>query len=395
MPLFRYEALTVEGSRVRGVVDADNLFVAKEKLRRQQLMLQRLSALEEKSGRYSLPPQLLLSFTRELAQLLHAGLPLYESLLTIEEKYRKHKAHYLFLDLCDKLQAGFSFSSALKNHPRTFDSIYLSMVNAAEQSGSLSKVLSDLAELISRQTKLKKQITSALMYPAFLACFCFCVVLGLLLFVIPTMRELFEGRSLHPLTEIVLGLSAWMQAYGIYLLIGVLFGGTCLFLAVRRPKVKLLITELLIKIPLMRLLLMQAALIRFCRALSMLVQGGVAILPALQLSRKVVHSPLLEKALEESEAKIVEGEKLSQQLKKYAFIPPLLPRMLATAEITGSMGSMLRSAAEIYDEELERNLLQLTTFLQPLLLIILGGVVGIVLLSVLLPLTDVSSFVGT
>lgn len=394
MALFRYEALTVEGSLVRGVIDAETLVFAKDKLRKQQLMVRKLLAVEEKKERYCLSPPLLLTFTRDLAQLLQAGLPLYESLLTIEEKYRKHKAHYIFLDLCDKLQSGCSFSSALKSHPKSFDQIYLSMIAAAEESGALPQVLMDLAELIKRQLKLKRSLISALMYPAFLAGFCLCVVLGLLLFVVPTMSELFEERALHPMTEIVLGASAWLQHNGFSFFIVLVLFGIGLFFSFKHPKTRYRAALLMTRAPLVKTLLIQAALIRFCRALSMLLQGGVPLVPALALSKKAIGSAVIEKIISDAEKKIVEGEKLSEQLKKQTVIPPLLPRMLSIAEETGSMATMLHSVAAIYDEELERNILKLTTFLQPFLLILLGAIVGIVLLSVLLPLTDVGSFVG-
>lgn len=395
MPLFRYSAVGTSGKTLKGVIDADSLPVAKERLRKQQIMITSVVPVQNKQDQLTLPPSLLLAFTRELAQLLKAGLPLYESLTTIEEKHRRHKAHSLFLDLCDHLKEGSSLSVALKRYPATFDRIYLSMVQVAEQSGNMAAVFDQLAQLITRQQKLKKQLSSALTYPTFLALFCCVIICGLLFFVVPSMKELFEGRSLHPVTSMVLSISNWANANLIFILSALGLCLTSLFFAVRSRQGKLLLYEFTLKIPFIKTLLVHSALVRFCRSLAMLIAGGVPLLDALALSRNVVRSPLIEQAILEAEKRVAQGERLSAAFKGAPIIPPLVMRMLSLAEETGKMGEAFFSLAEIYDEEMEKHLAQLTTFLQPALLITMGAVVGLVVLSILLPLTDVSSFAAT
>lgn len=392
--LFRYDALNEEGKCVTGVIDADSLEVAKMRLRLQKTMVTSLKAVKEGAKELVLPPSLLLAFTRDLGQLLSAGLPVYESLLTIEEKYRKLKSHSLFLDLCDHLKNGSSLSSALKKYPKSFDPVYLSMVKAAEQTSSLVAIFHQLSQLIARQQKLKKQLLSALTYPAFLGGFCILVILSLLLFVIPTMRELFEDRALHPLTEIVLAVSQFINERGVLLLTLFLGMLSFLFFFLKKEKGKMAVESFIFKIPVFKTVILQSALIRFCRALSILLEGGVPLIDALTLSRRVMKLVILEKVVENAEKKIVEGEKLSGMLKLSPLIPSLVIRMVAISEETGKMAPMMRHIAEIYDEELEKNLSHITSLLQPIILLILGAVVGLVLLSVLLPLTDVSSFVS-
>jgi general secretion pathway protein F/type IV pilus assembly protein PilC len=392
MALFRYTALKSSGKVVKGVVDADTLEAAKEKLRKQELMVRTIVLREKNKNELFLDPDLLLAFTRELAQLLRAGLPLYESLLTIEEKYRLHKAHPLFLGLCDHLKTGSSLSSALRRYPKSFDGIYLSMILAGEQSGSLAYVLDQLSQLISRQHKLKKQLSSALIYPAFLGVFCLLVISSLLFFVIPSMQELFEGRALHPLTQMVLSISVFANENILSILSVIATSVVATFLFLRSKRGKVAIQKTLIKLPFFKTVIIQGALTRFCRSSSILLLGGVPLIETLSLSRSVMKNPLLEQLIANAEKRIVEGSPLSEQFKQASFIPPLVPRMLAIAEETGRMAPMMQNIAEIYDEELERSLHQLTTLLQPILLLILGGIVGVVLLSVLLPLTDVSSF---
>ncbi|MFI5334926.1 MAG: type II secretion system F family protein, partial [Chlamydiales bacterium] len=364
--------------------------LAKERLLKQEMLLTRLAVHEKKE--IILPKSLLLTFTRELAQLLQAGLPLYESLLTVEEKYRRQKQHPLFLDLCDRLKGGASLSSSLMRYPKSFDAVYLSLVKAGEESGSLPEIFEQLSLLITKQLRLRKLLISSMTYPMILLVFCMLVTAGLLFFVVPSLQELFEGRALHPLTQLVLNVSKWVNAHGLFLFI--FCAGACFFLIslFRSEKGRVLIQGMSLKIPLAKTLLIRSALTRFCHCASLLTQSGVPLLDTLRLSRQTMKLKLLEDAIERAEKKIVEGKSLSQELKNSPMIPSLVIRMLSIAEETGRMGSIFHKLAEIYDEELEKNLTQLSAYLQPALLLTLGAVVGFVVLSILLPLTDVSSF---
>ncbi len=394
MALFRYKAISPDGKAFSGVIDADSLAVAKERLRKNQVYITDLCSLGNSSQELSLPPPLLLAFTRELAQLLKAGLPLYESLVTIEEKYRRHKKHPLFIDLCDHLKGGSQLSSALKRYPKTFDQIYLSMVQAAEQSGNLAEVFDQLAGLLYRGQRLKKQILSTLTYPAFLGAFCFLIVCALFFFIIPSMRELLEGRNLHPLTQTILSISKWANENVSFLLTAFLSLPLVLWLTLRQPKTRLYLQKLSFEVPFLKTVLLHSSLVRFFRSLAMLLNSGVPLLDALALSRKMMNSLLLEQIIEDAEKKIIEGQRLSQALQSQSLLPPLVMRMLALAEETGKMKEAFQNLAAIYEEELEKHLNQLTMYLQPVMLMILGGIVGLVVLSILLPLTDVNSFMN-
>src|SRR5579883_1211435 len=201
MPLFRYQALSPEGKKMSGVIEADSLSVAKERLRSRQIFVTNLSISSGSRVIPQLKGQKRLAFTRELSQMLKAGLPLYDAMVTIEEKYRRDPGHPLLLDIIDRLKQGQSFSSALKFYPTTFDEIYIAMVHSAEETGTLTEVFSQLSQLLEKREKLRKQFVSALIYPAFLLSFAFLVTMGLFFIVVPSMADLFEGRSVHPLTE--------------------------------------------------------------------------------------------------------------------------------------------------------------------------------------------------
>lgn len=395
MALFQYKAIGVGGRAEKGVIDADSLVMAKERLRREQVLITDISSLQEDKKKVILSPTQLLAFTRELSQLLKAKLPLYESLLTIEEKQRNAKNHALFVDLCDRLKNGYSFSSALSHYPETFNPIYLSMVLSAEQSSSLFEAFDQLTFLISKQQKLKKQLTSSLAYPAFLGGFCFLVVVALFFFVIPSMKELLEDRKLHPLTQTVLFVSNFLNAHGFLLLFSGIGFLSAAYVSSRSQIVRRKISEGLLRLPFCKKIILESALVRLFRTMTMLLSGGVPLVEALYFSRKSVGNCLLEELLSKTEKQVIEGKKISDLFSESAFIPPLVIRMIKIGEETGNMVGMMQSLAEIYEEELDKNLLQLVTFLQPAVLLFLGGVVGLVVLSILLPLTDVSSFISS
>jgi general secretion pathway protein F len=394
MSLFRYQAINREGKSFHGVIEADSFSGAKEKLRKNQVYVTGVSAIEEQRDEVVLSPSLLLEFTRELAQLLRAGLPLYESLVTIEEKYRRHPKHPFFLDLCDHLKGGAHLSLVLKRYQKTFDQIYLSMVQAAEQSGNLAEVFEQLARLLHKQQGLKKQLLSTLSYPIFLGAFCLLIIGMLFFFIIPSMQELLEGRSLHPLTQLVLNSSRWANAHvPLLIILGCLFP-VLFFFFLKKPATALYLQQISFRIPFLKTILLHSSLVRFCRTLALLLGSGIPLLEALAYSRNTLNQLPLEQVIQKAEKKIIEGERLSIALKGAAILPPLVVRMLALAEETGKMQEAFSKLAAIYEEELEKHLAQLTLFLQPVMLMILGGIIGFVVLSILLPLTDVNSFIN-
>ena len=371
--------------------------MAKETLRRQRILVTSLKQVEAKEakGASLLTSDQLVLFTKELAQLLKAGLPLYESLLTIEEKYRRTKTHILFADLCDLLKGGLSLSSALARYPSTFHEIYLSMVRSAEQSGALPQIFEQLSLLLSKQQKLKKQLISSLAYPAFLGGFCLLVVGALFFFVIPSMKDLLEGRSLHPLTQTVLSLSNFLNEHVVLLFSSFALFGVGLYCLRLKESFRRQISQWILQMPYIKKICLQAAFVRFFRAMQMLLSGGIPLVEALGFSKKIVHHPVLSDLFSKVQQELIEGKKMSVLLSASSWIPPLVVRMVTIGEETGSMPSIMHHLAEIYEEELDKHLQQFSTFLQPAVLLFLGAVVGLVVLSILLPMTDVSSFASS
>lgn len=392
MPLYNYEAIDAAGKKRSGLIDAQNEKEAKEKLRSQGAMVKKLTLRTSISRRQNLKGDILLAFTLQLSQLLNAGVPLYESLLALEEQYRGENCHRVILSLCEQIKAGQSLSQAMGSFPDSFDKLYRAMVTAGESVGALDIVLDKLSQLLQKQTKLKKQIITAMIYPAILASFSFLIILMLLGFVVPSIEGIFADRQLNGFTEFVLGVSRGFRNY--WWLFFPLFIGLVAYLVyfIRSPKGKLWMERHMLKVPLLRTLIIQTCVARFCRTMGTLLQGGLPIIDSLRISREVMRNVVLEEEVKKAETKIIEGSSLSAELMHSRYIPKLVPRMLAVGEESGSATVMLNKVAEMYENEIEKSLDRLMAMAQPVILIVMGTIIGVVLLAILLPLTDVSSF---
>ncbi len=393
MPLYRFEAISEKGKKVSGTIDADSLQEAKVKLVQRQVAAIRIDLLTEKQMQVQLNKKELLTLTREIGRLLQAGMPLFEVLSALEEKYQGQKIHTLLLDLCDQVRSGQPFSYALSRHKKGFDLLFVSMIGNAEKTGKLVGALEEISKHLTRQISIKKQLLSALLYPCLLGAFCLVVLSSLLFFVIPSLKELFEGRDLHPFTRVVFAVSAFAcQAKGVLLLLLLsLLGGVGYLIFSEKGKEWAI--RLACQLPWIKTLFAKLAFVRFCRAVATLLEGGIPVMSAFSQARAVMRHPILEKVIATAEAKISQGEPLHVPFQNHPLIPPLVPRMIAIAQQGGRLPYMMQQIAQVYEEELEDLLAHFATMAQPILLLVLGGIVGFVLLSVLLPLTDVSSFV--
>jgi general secretion pathway protein F/type IV pilus assembly protein PilC len=394
MPLYRYQALSEDGKKFEATIDADNLQDAKQKLIRRQIVVIQISDFNERGREKSLSKKDVLALTRELARLIQAGLPLFDGLSALEEKYRGQKCHEILLDLCEVVKTGHPFSRALSRHPSSFDLLYVSMVANAEKTGRLGSCLKELSQLLERQIHIRQQVVSALLYPSILLAFCLVVLSTLLFFVIPSLEELFEGRSLHPFTQLVFAASRFVCHSKFFLFGALLICAALIVCSLTLKKWKSAIAKIYIRLPFFKNLLAKIAFVRFSRAAATLLEGGLPVMTALTQARSVMGHPILERAIASAEERIGQGEALSAPFANHPLIPPLVPRMLGIAEQSGKLSFTMQQIAQIYEDELEIMLMRFTTLAQPVLLLFLGGIVGFVLLSVLLPLTDVSTFVN-
>jgi general secretion pathway protein F len=398
MALFHYRYIDPKGKKKSGIIDAEGISDAKERLRAQKIIVLSLEPCSKKKIPFfrkhkdQITGDHLIMFTTQLSQLLIAGMPLYESLLCLEEQYRHEPFHSLIHTLCEQIKKGNSLSEAMGQFPESFNHLYCAMIAAGESVGILDATLEKLASLLAKQRKLKKQLTTAMIYPILLLSFSMVVCFLLLTFVIPSLETLFEDRSVNRFTQLVMGFSHFLTHQWLFyfpVLGGALGGIIYLFSS---KKGKRWVQRQTLRLPLLKTLVTQTALARFSRTMGTLLQGGVTIIHALQISRKVMRNPFLEEIVAQAEKKIVEGSLLSQELKKSPLIPTLVPRMLAIAEEGGSSSQMFHKIADLYEEEVDKTLTRVTALAQPMILVVMGGVVGLIMLAVLLPLTDVNAF---
>ncbi len=393
MPLFKYQVIDNNSRKTFGVMKGDSKEEVTRILKKQGFFI--VSLAETKlSGESKFDKQLLISFTRDLSQLLKASLPLYESLLEVEEKYKNHKAHPILVNICEGVRKGERLSKILNSYPKVFDKVYISMVMAGEEVGEIDRVFFELTQLLTRQDKLKKQIGSALLYPSFLLSFCFVVIIALLFFLIPSMEQLFEGREVEGMTKFVLNTSLFCRQHVIAIFLNLITLMIAPFFFIKVEKFKKFICLTLLQIPIIKTMIVQSVIARFSRTLGVLLMSSVSFIEALNLSKKVMNHPVFEDLMAKAEHSVLKGEKFSKELASSRYFPPLVSRMIAIAEEAGTMSSMLINLADIYEGELDKSLTRFTSMLQPVILLVLAIIVGVVIMSILLPLTDVGSFLN-
>lgn len=392
MPLYQYQYVDASGKRKSGSIEAQGDREAKAKLREQGFLITSLEAKTKVNKKQNLKGDHLLGFTVQLSQLINAGVPLYESLIAIEEQARGDSYHRVILSLCEQIRSGTSLSNAMATYPESFDKLYCGMVAAGEAVGAMGPVLEKLSLFLTRSMKLKKQIVTAMIYPGVLGGFSLIIIGVLLGFVVPSLEGIFADRKLNAFTNAVLSLSHLFRDYWwLYfpVIIGTIAWGVW---QLRTPSGRLWVEKVLLKIPVIKTLVIQTAVARFCRTMGTLLQGGLNMIESLRISRTIMRNAVLEKEIQVAEAKIIEGHSLSQELKKSAYFPQLIARMLAVGEESGTTVVMLNRIADMYEGEIEKTLDRVMALAQPVILIVMGLVIGTVLLAIMLPLTDVSSF---
>ncbi|MDP1880597.1 MAG: type II secretion system F family protein [Parachlamydiaceae bacterium] len=392
MPVFHYSYVDTKGKKRSGVIEAQNDKDAKSKLREQGILITSLKSKEKVSKRENLKGDNLLAFTVQLSQLINAGVPLFESLTAIEEQSRGESYHRIILSLCEQIRTGMSLSGAMNAYPDSFDRLYCGMVAAGEAVGTLGPVLEKLTHFLERQMKLKKQIITAMIYPAVLGGFSMLIIALLLGFVVPSLEGIFADRKLNGFTNAILGLSHIFRDYW-WLYVPVIVGFTTWSIwKLKSKEGKRWLEKTILKVPLLKNLVIQTAVARFCRTMGTLLQGGLSMIESLRISRGVMRNAVIEKEVQIAEGRIIEGNSLSQELSRSKYFPNLVARMLAVGEESGTNVTMLNRIADMYEQELEKTLDRVMALAQPMILIVMGMVIGSVLLAILLPLTDVSSF---
>lgn len=406
MPVYEYVALNSVGKKIKGSVEADSIRTARQKLRvqsifptdiKESLKAQTTSTQDVKklfkSDRVSLKE--LTVATRLLATLSAAGLPLVAALLALSEQVDSPNLKRVVVDIKERVEQGTSLAKALGAYEKIFPRLYVNMVASGEASGTLDSVLENLADYYEAQLELKRKVSTALFYPILMFVFCILVVIVLVTFVVPNIVEIFikQNVKLPFPTRAVIFISDIFIGYW-WLILGSVVGlGFYIKHSYKTPKGKAWFDKLFLTLPKFGTIYRKVSTARIASTLSTLLNGGVEVLAALDIVRNIVGNTHLRKALEDARDGVKEGRSLARELSKSGHFPNLLSQMVAIGEKSGKLEAMLVRAGKTFSNEANASIAGLTTLLEPMIMIFLGGIVFIIILAVLLPMTELMQIV--
>ncbi|MFZ4099228.1 MAG: type II secretion system F family protein [Chlamydiia bacterium] len=391
---FAYKGLNSAGRSVRGRLAAEHAMEARSVLRQDGIVVFDLRLLRGTRRTARLTPASLLRLTQQLAQLTRAGCPLFESVRSIEERSKGTPYQPLLREIRMAMSQGAPFSQALGLHPEQFDGLFRSMISAGEASGSLGDSLERLEELLTKQIHLRSQLRKAFTYPIIVLLAALGIVVFLLLVAVPSLEPLLEGRRIEGVTWVLLQASHVVQDYGILIAASIAGGSLALFSWSRSLHGRQTIRNAACHLPLVGNMLVTSALARTFRTMASLLRGGVSLLETLRMSRAISVLPSLQAAMSRMEEGLIQGGRFSQLLSRESIFPPLVVTMVGLAEESGELSGSLTQLAKLFEEEANERLDKLQQWMQPVILVFLGLVVGLVLIGILVPLTDVNQLVG-
>jgi len=400
MEAYRYEALDPEGRTVTGVLQADTARQARAQLRAQGLLpsaVDQVRARDRGQGPWvrGLRPEELSLLTRQMATLLAAGLTVEQSLAALMESAEEPMTREVLGGVKTEVVAGLSLSAALGSYSRSFPDFYRALVHGGEESGTLPLVLRHLAEYLDARQTLKQKTSLALLYPALVTIIAIIIVAGLLMYVVPQVVQVFQHsrQSLPLLTRALIGLSDFLLMSWPYLIIAIAGGGLSARVALRRDDIRYRWHALLLRTAWLGSLIRSSNTSRFASTLSILVGGGVPLLKALSSGARVMSNMVMRKAIENTIEQVREGASLSRALRETRVFPPLLVHLVASGEMSGKLKEMLERAAQLEAQALERRLGVFLTLLEPIMILVMGGVVLMIVLAILLPIMEINQLV--
>ena len=390
MPIFQYKGYRPDGSEVAGTVEANSQKDAVLRLKESGLYPKNVkeTTFRRRVGLFrGRDAALLPTTTRQLSTLLSSGVTLMEALNSISEENKGFWKNML-VDIKERVAGGSSLSKAIEEYDNIFPEFYINMIAAGEASGNLDRVLSRMADFLEEQSNLKSKVRTSMLYPIFMVCVAFVVLSFLFAFVIPKITRIFKdtGNALPFITVVLIRLSDIFQNYW-WLVIGLLLGGV---FGIRgmKEKNKLFLDRLVLRLP--GNIAQSLYYGRFARTLGFLLEGGLPVLRALELSAKSVGNTLIEMRIVESGRKVAEGTRLSASLEGF---PPVLLQLMSTGERSGKLVEILKNAADSYEEEFSRRVQRALSILEPAMILCMGFVVGLIVLAVLLPIFQLNQLI--
>ena len=358
--------------------------------------LAKQKGLERKARKYKLPLQELAIFTQQLSSLLTAGLPLVQTLEALQDQTEDPVFRIIIRDVRTEISAGSSFSTAVRQFPNAFNSLFISMVEAGEASGNLAEILGKVASYFESSVKLSKKVKSAMTYPIAVIGLAVVLVNVLIMFVIPVFADMFKdfGAKLPAPTQMLIDLSAFMGSYW-WAIALVIFAIVFAFKKyTKTPVGRAQLHRTLLRAPIFGPLIHKIALSRFCRTYATLVRSGVPILRTLEIVAAASNKVQVEAACDEIAKHVSQGGQVSEILGTNSFFPPMMKHMVKAGESTGNVDGMMQKVADFYDTECEATVASLTSLIEPILIVFLGVVVGGIVMAMFLPIFQLGAVAG-
>ena len=407
MPIFEYRGLNKAGRNVRGTVDSDNQRNAKAKLKKDGIFVTDLkdrskAQIKKNKGKKapsqkSVNVQDLSMMTRQLATLLKANVPLVDSLAAVSEQVENQFLAEAMADIKNHVNEGSAFHKALLKYPKVFDKIYVSLCEAGEMSGTLDTILIRLAEFKEAQTELNSKVRSAMAYPALMLLVTTVLLMGLFVYVIPKITEIFNSTpelKLEWYSLAVINFSGFLVNYWM-IIIGVAVVSYAFFVSWKNtPAGRAQWDGIFLKLPVVGELGRVVAVSRFTRTLSILLNGGVPMLAAMGIVRNVVDNEVIARAIDIGRENISEGESIAGPLKRSGQFPPLVIHMINIGEKTGELENMLLQVSDSYDFQVKTKIDGATSILGPLMIVVMGCVIGIIVFAIMIPMFQLSGMGG-
>jgi type IV pilus assembly protein PilC len=404
MPKYRYTAIDTNGKQKTGRIEASSEDEANAKLSQQGLMVSALAAMDAGKGKEKgrgitinfgkvVKTEALAVFTRQLATLLQAGLPLLRSLEVMIRQEKNLRFRDVITGLADGVRSGNNLSDGLQRYPKVFDKLFVNMTKAGEAGGVLDVVLSRLARFMEKSVKTNKKIKSAMVYPMVVVTVAMGIVSLLMVFVVPSFQKIFKdmlkGAKLPWLTQDVINVSTFMKVHILITIIiaAVVFFGARFILSTTLGKKVL--DHVVLATPKVGDFARKANIARFTRTFGTLMSSGVPILQALMITRDTIPNTVVQKALERVHDRVRDGEPLASPLEQQKIFPTMVTSMIDVGEETGQLPEMLNRIADNYDEDLDNSVAGLTSIIEPVMIVFLALVVGTIVIALFLPIIEI------
>lgn len=389
--LYKWTGRSVKGEVVKGELAANSPEEVKSFLRKQRIVPKSISQKQKSFFQFGVKvkDKDLVIFTRQFATMIGAGLPLVQALEILSKQTENKGFAKIINDIKNDVESGSTFADALKKHPKIYSDLYTNMVAAGEAGGILDTILVRLASYIEKAQSLKRKVKGAMVYPSVVITVAILVIVIIMVFVVPTFSKMFTqlGGTLPLPTQLIIKMSDFLGGAGGVIILAAIIGMIVFILQFRKTEKGRVVTDaIILKTPIIGILFKKVAVAKFTRTLGTLISSGVPILDGLNITASTAGNKVIEKAVFTVRQGVSEGKTIAEPLSNAKVFPPMVTQMIAVGESTGALDNMLEKIADFYDDEVDNAVANLTSMIEPILMVFLGGTIGFIVVAMYLPI---------